>query len=60
MYCKDCSYRDEHGSCTNKKICELGDDVDTSSDQLIYCYNESGGFTAQDFFGCVHFKQKTT
>lgn len=58
MYCKDCKYYIE-GDCLNSKLCEIYDEVDSdANDSLIYSYNEGGWFSPQEYFGCIHFKDK--
>jgi len=58
MYCKDCVYYVD-GDCTNKKLCEVGETVNfDENNSLIYSYNEGGWFSPQEYFGCVHFKDK--
>jgi hypothetical protein len=54
MFCKDCDFRkDEY--CTHDKIME-DHGYDELVDQLIYDYNEGGGFKVGPLFGCVHFR----
>jgi hypothetical protein len=56
MHCKNCNNNID-GRCVSDKIAEdLGQDDQT--DMLLYDYNESGGFSVGDNFGCVHFKLK--
>ena len=52
--CKNCKWRDDREQCTNPK---LHDDIGLAeSDQLVYIYQEDGGFWVGDDFGCVHFE----
>jgi len=56
MYCKDCKFN-KGGDCVSEKIGERSGDDDTD-DQLIYSYDEGGGFEVGDYFGCVHFESR--
>lgn len=67
MYCKDCKFRkvssDDNPICRSEFIRELSvhdEDGDFKQDgsRLLYCYEESGKFYVEDYFGCVHFEEK--
>lgn len=57
--CKTCKYHIE-GRCHCEKIHEMGycTDNHNNDDCLIYDYNESGGFSSGDNFGCIHHQEK--
>lgn len=61
MKCLNCKYRDENRFCENPHLRENGDGRNKGNvddDELVYCYNEGGGFVVGDNFGCVHFERK--
>lgn len=58
-YCKDCKHRSSAKRCENEsKLAEDCGQPD-KSDMLVYDYQEDGGFTVGDYFGCVHFSRST-
>lgn len=57
MHCKDCAHRAD-GYCDSGKLVESFDEDCDSDDQMVYSYQEGGAFKVQDYFGCVHFKEK--
>ena len=65
-YCKDCKYREtdpQRRVCNNVNITDCGyiekSDHGTLKDsKLIYSYDEGGGFSVGDYFGCVHWEKK--
>lgn len=59
MYCKDCVFRVE-GRCTNPHLTDdhYNKDFDQTT-SLKYSFDEGGWFEVGDYFGCVHFKQRT-
>lgn len=61
MKCLHCRFRDENKFCENHKLRENGDgrsEDNTDDDELVYSYNEGGGFKVGDNFGCVHFERR--
>jgi len=62
-YCKDCKFRDKFGNCTNDEKLHENDyrkqTEEQKSDNLIYCYFESGGFWVGEYFGCIHWVKAT-
>ena len=59
MYCKNCKHNLK-GRCQSKYIREQGGGIhaeptkEEEDQSLIYDYDEGGGFTVGDYFGCVH------
>jgi hypothetical protein len=56
--CKTCINRNSDGHCESPKLRE-GDPLrQNKDDELIYFYNEGGGFWVGELFGCVHYKEE--
>lgn len=55
--CKNCKWRDEKEYCTNNKLREW-DGNEEEEDELVYSFNEGGGFLVGKNFGCVHWEGK--
>ena len=56
--CASCISRGADRHCTSDRLVEEYSDNDGRDDQLVYSYNESGGFQVGDNFGCIHWAPK--
>jgi hypothetical protein len=66
MYCKDCSYRNESGNCSNKYLIDIRMNKHyphsfTLDSSVLVRFQEvkyDSYFWVGNNFGCIHFKQK--
>jgi hypothetical protein len=55
--CGQCKHRDRDSICNCPKLRE-NTGGKNRADELVYCYNEGGGFIVGKDFGCVHWEGK--
>ncbi len=61
--CETCKYWKRisllTGWCESGDLCEPGEADATKTNQLVYSYDEGGGFKTGKDFGCVHWQPAT-
>jgi hypothetical protein len=57
-HCSACKHRNGEGYCESLKLREGDASRFNEEDELVYSYNEGGGFWVGELFGCVHHIKK--